>query len=505
MPPLCEAAWRGDLQAAQRLVESGVSLEEVYQEQTPLMWAAKMGHPDVVSLLIQHGADVSRTIDGWTAIRWAAASGDPGVVAALLFAGADPHTSDDGPFGTILHLAALHDDGDLIVMLAEAGALLDEPSQDPGGTPLHVAALDGNAEAVRALLALGANPVSTGPLGRSPLHVACVGGHVRVVEDLLRAGADSSSRDDLGLTPLHLAAMEGHERVIGQLLYGGGPVSLSDLRSAQDDRGWSAAHYAAAFGHTRCLTGLIGANASPDVRNDYGSTPLHWACTSGDIETITFLVQSGADPSAVDFAGRTPFQRWGGSLPAFLEAGLNFRPPAEAEPLTSEIDAQSTDTPILVAYQNPEYTIHAVSGLLLAVWKDGIVLFCADPGAPGKDLRVSRIATEEAADFTNRLAEVGFFDLQDTKAVQVHASSVRILAEHDGKHIKHEWDEILVPYVAPWYPDSVERTFTMIWLLAKRCISSVQRLESLPLDTLAHNGSFRGYDLDRPHATSWIR
>lgn len=59
MPALCHAAWKGDVELAKRVIARGGELEEDYQQQTPLMWAAKMGHPEVVELLLSAGAEVN--------------------------------------------------------------------------------------------------------------------------------------------------------------------------------------------------------------------------------------------------------------------------------------------------------------------------------------------------------------------------------------------------------------------------------------------------------------
>ena len=61
-----------------------------------------------------------------------------------------------------------------------------------GFTPLHLAAFFGGAEAVRAILARGADPDADAdnPLGVRPIHSAAAVGDIESVRALLEAGAD---------------------------------------------------------------------------------------------------------------------------------------------------------------------------------------------------------------------------------------------------------------------------------------------------------------------------
>jgi ankyrin repeat protein len=77
-----------------------------------------------------------------------------------------------------------------------------------GFTPLHLAAFFGGAEAVREILATGADPDADAdnPFKVRPLHSACARGDVDCARALLEAGANPNLAQQHGYTPLHSAA-----------------------------------------------------------------------------------------------------------------------------------------------------------------------------------------------------------------------------------------------------------------------------------------------------------
>lgn len=129
-PPLVRALWDNDFTAAVKLMQSGVVLDDILEEDgdsflhravedgdvsmitfflqhgcpltlasfdyvshTPLIWAASRGRMDILKLLIAAGADVNAHNEdriGNTAIREAVRGGYSETVRVLLDAGADP-------------------------------------------------------------------------------------------------------------------------------------------------------------------------------------------------------------------------------------------------------------------------------------------------------------------------------------------------------------------------------------------------------------------------------
>jgi ankyrin repeat protein len=139
----------------------------------------------------------------------------------------------------------------LTELLAEDPSLVDAMSGD-GFTPLHLAAFFGQADAVRLLLARGADAdrIGTGWMTGTPLHAAASGSHASVVRLLLGAGADPNNRQRHGYTPLHSAAAN------------------ADLES---------------------LEVLLDAGADPTATTDDGETPLALAEREDDLVIVERL------------------------------------------------------------------------------------------------------------------------------------------------------------------------------------------------------------------------
>src|ERR1043166_6593132 len=102
----------------------------------------------------------------------------------------------------------------MIRLLIKAGA--DPNASEPGGeAPIMTASRSGNVEAVKALLAAGANPnAKEEKRGQPALMWAAGEGNVEVVEALIAAGADIHARLDSGFTPFLFAVREGRIGVV---------------------------------------------------------------------------------------------------------------------------------------------------------------------------------------------------------------------------------------------------------------------------------------------------
>jgi hypothetical protein len=90
-----------------------------------------------------------------------------------------------------------------------------------GHTLLARAAAAGQTEAVRQLIARGADLDRRAPDGLSPVQLAVAGGHADVVRALLKAGADTWRHGGAEEPPLHAAARLGDVAVLRALLEGG--------------------------------------------------------------------------------------------------------------------------------------------------------------------------------------------------------------------------------------------------------------------------------------------
>ncbi|MBC8135656.1 MAG: ankyrin repeat domain-containing protein [Fibrella sp.] len=212
---------------------------------TPLIQAAQYKRPELTRLLLAKGADPQkRGPFDRTALRWAMFGGAEGVVAALR-----PATTLD------LWEAAHFDDTARLRELLSGGAdpnarrpefLYDHKTgtsrvEPVGETPLAAAAKGDAAEAVRLLIASGANIHQKDPeSGRNALHFAAASGSDAVIPVLLRAGADINavvSPVPYVSTPLTIAVGATQPETVALLLKRGvnvgtnrqGEVALANL------------------------------------------------------------------------------------------------------------------------------------------------------------------------------------------------------------------------------------------------------------------------------------
>jgi ankyrin repeat protein len=153
-----------------------------------------------------------------------------------------------------------------------------------GFTPLHSATYYGKIEAVKVLLANGADVNAN--FSTTPLHCAIRAQALDIAELLLAHGADVQAIDDYRYTPLHSAAWCGNVRLVKLLVAKGANI------------------------HVKC--------------GGYGHTPLHKAADEGSLEIVELLLTRGADVNAKDDWGCTPLnlarKRRHGQVMEFLSA-----------------------------------------------------------------------------------------------------------------------------------------------------------------------------------------
>ncbi|MEZ5319249.1 MAG: ankyrin repeat domain-containing protein [Vicinamibacterales bacterium] len=175
-------------------------------DEAPLHVAARRWDAAMTDLLLAHGADVHRRrSDGRTAHALAELSGHAGVAARLVAAGA---TDELSPVDRLVAACARGD-------RAAAGAMLAaDPSLRDGLRPehhllLHRPAESGDAAVLDVMLACGLGPDARDKDAVTPLHRAAMGGHPEAVRVLLAHGADVNALDGMfAATPL-VWAVEG--------------------------------------------------------------------------------------------------------------------------------------------------------------------------------------------------------------------------------------------------------------------------------------------------------
>jgi ankyrin repeat protein len=255
---------------------------------TPLLYAARAGCAECARELLRAGADVNLADpDGITPLVMAGLNFAFDTVAILVRAGADVDAWDTwgrSPLYAVVDMNTLPTGGradrpssdkttglEAMRLLLEAGAnpnlqlkivpplrsLRDDRGPDavlqPGTTPLARAAKGGDVEAVKLLLAHGANPSLPTVQGVTPMMMAAGTGYnardsrgryqtqeqaIEIVDLLAKAGADVNHRGGDGGTALHGAASRGRNGVVNAL------VALHADLSIKDARGRTAADVA---------------------------------------------------------------------------------------------------------------------------------------------------------------------------------------------------------------------------------------------------------------------
>ncbi len=307
--PLMLASTNGSASMVETLLQAGADPAVTrLTGETALMMASRSGSIAVVRLLVAQGADVNAaTTGGHTALMWAAAERHADIVRVLAEIGADVHArtavqTRSGRTGgyarkepTVLsrfeavNPAALPRDGDQ-----------DPPRPEGGFTPLLHAIVAGDLDAVRVLLAAGANVDEAGPDGVTALMLALIKRHEEITLYLLDQGADPNPAET-GYAALHLASATSHVAVAEALLARG---SDPNLRVERPQRLTNAFE--------------IGVFQSPGSGRltQIGSTPFIVAAKSADARMMRLLVASGADPLLTTNDGTTALM---------LAAGLGKR------------------------------------------------------------------------------------------------------------------------------------------------------------------------------------
>jgi uncharacterized protein len=248
---------------------------------TPLMYAARQNALASGKVLISLATDVDATDpDGATALALAIINANYEFAALLLDAGADPNIVDttgmgplyaladmrrlavghgrpnpkqDGPFDSALLLQRLLERGanpnaELTAPIIQRQHTFGDGTLGKGATPLLRAAKSGDIDAVRLLLAAGADPWHTMANGATALlYAAGLGWRdgspiapsfdqgspeeaVETIRLLLELGLDIHAKTDNGETVLHAAVGRNEAAIVKCLLEAGADVSVVDGR-----------------------------------------------------------------------------------------------------------------------------------------------------------------------------------------------------------------------------------------------------------------------------------
>jgi ankyrin repeat protein len=155
-----------------------------------------------------------------------------------------------------------------------------------GATPLHQAAAAGSAEAMRLLVAAGAEIDAVNDFGATPLMWAI--NEPEKVRILVGAGANVNARSKMGRTPLFLAAAnDGSSATVKLLLDRGAKVEDAALVAASGANDLASIRL------------LLEKGANVNAKDEAGRTPLMHAAGNGNPKVIELLLSKGADVNAV--------------------------------------------------------------------------------------------------------------------------------------------------------------------------------------------------------------
>ena len=218
------------------------------------------------------------------------------MIERLLKAGADPNaTSEEGQ--TALMTAALNGKVEAIKLLLARGAEANLKEPTRGQSALMWASSEGNTAAAETLVEAGADLKASSKGGFTPLLFAVRGGHAETVRALLARGANANDTAPDGTSALNMAVLNAYYEIASALLDRGANPNAPDARG-------SALHTLAWLRQP----GSDGGNGLG--RRSYGVPQPIGEVTS--LELARALLEHGANPNArIDWKEKT-FDKEGG-------------------------------------------------------------------------------------------------------------------------------------------------------------------------------------------------
>ncbi len=190
---------------------------------------------------------------------------------------------------------------------AVSAALDSDPSLieafDGDHQAIHEAALRGNADVLDALMERGADINRKNGWGWTPIVLAAYHNHIEAVRRLIAAGAEVGEN---GGNPIHYAGQNRHREVCRLLVEHGAVDSM-----VPDGDPDALSVFRAAYAYdAHALRQLLNRRQElANARDECERTPMHEAATAGALEIVETLIEAGGDVNARDEDGETPLTR----------------------------------------------------------------------------------------------------------------------------------------------------------------------------------------------------
>ncbi|MGA7412046.1 MAG: ankyrin repeat domain-containing protein [Bryobacteraceae bacterium] len=275
-----------------------------------LFRSIRAGDMSEVQNLLRQGADLNaRDEHGATPLMYAAQYSTAECMKLLLDKGANPNAKNK--FGATALIWGAHDAAKVRILIA-SGVDVNAQANSGRTALMSAAATVGAADAVKELLAAGADVKARDSMNRGAIAAAADAGDVAILRQLLAKGGDPNESAQFGSALINVS-LRGNVEAVKMLIAYGADVNFKSAHNppvkagVQDMGELTALMTAASCGHSEEVNILLNAGASVNVSDMRGMTPLLLAVTaeSQNVETVRVLLAKGADVNAKDHNDRT--------------------------------------------------------------------------------------------------------------------------------------------------------------------------------------------------------